>query len=346
MLIRPETTPYGLVSHVREFEDHVKYHLLRPIAVGGMGSVYEAEQHGAGGFRKRVAIKLIREEYSNVPAFRRNFVGEARLVSDLIHNCIVQTYHLGEHQGQYYMVMEHVRGVNLEEFILQHRALGEDIPLDLAAFIISRVCRGLHHAHRKCSDEGTLLGIVHRDINPRNILLAYQGDVKVTDFGIAKAVDLMYNDEGEIIAGKDDYLSPEQARREVTDARADLFSCGVVFSELICGENIFSVPDDPEATRRNILEMPLPTFAELREDLPPNFVEILLRALARDRRHRYQSALEMLSALEFALYADRYGPTTEKLSAYLKALFVDGKAYLDDLSSPRAGSFGLTAQST
>ena len=219
-----------------------------------MGIVYEARQNGAGGFKKRIAVKLIREEYSKIDEFRNNFIGEAKLVADLIHTNIVQTYHLGEISGQYYMTMEYVDGITLEDFIERHLETGQSIPCDLAIFIVSRVCRGLSYAHQKCDDLGRPLGIVHRDVNPRNIMLAHEGDVKLTDFGIAKALDLMYNKEGDVIAGKDEYLSPEQARREVTDARADLFCCAIVLSELLLGRNIFS-EETAEATQNNILEM-------------------------------------------------------------------------------------------
>lgn len=333
------------MGHLRHLEDSIHYTLLRPLAEGGMGCVYEAQQKGGEGFTKRVAIKLIREQYSAEPAFRKNFVGEARLVSDLIHNSIVQTYHLGELDGQYYMVMELVDGINLEEFILQHRALQEKVPIDLACFIVARLCRGLSYAHQKRSREGQRLGIVHRDVNPRNVLLSFEGDVKLTDFGIAKAVDLMYNDEGSVIAGKDEYLSPEQARREVTDARADLFSCGVVLAEMLCGYNIFEEPDNGPATRRNIIGMPLPDFRAIRSSLPRAVVEVLERALARDRRRRYQTAWEMLRDIESYLYAHGYGPSPEKLATYLNAIFLGGKAYEDDLQS-LPESFGLPPSGT
>ena len=173
-----------------------------------MGVVYEAKQMGAGPFSKRVAIKLIREKYSKIEAFRNNFIGEARLVADLIHTNIVQTYQLGEIKGQYFITMEFVDGITLEDFIKRHTQTNQGIPIDLAVFIVSRVCRGLSHAHHKCDETGRPLGIVHRDVNPRNIILAYEGDVKLTYFGIANALDLMYNKEGEVIAGKDEYLSP------------------------------------------------------------------------------------------------------------------------------------------
>lgn len=336
----PFSPQFVNVNHIRNLQDRIGYRLIRPIAAGGMGSVYEAIQEGAHGFTKKVAIKLIREEYSSEPAFRRNFVGEARLVSDLIHNCIVQTYHLGEIYGQYYMVMEFVNGYNLEEFILQHRALGDDVPIDLAVFIISRICRGLSYAHRKKDPSGQRLGIVHRDINPRNVMISLEGDVKITDFGIAKALNLMYNVEGEVIAGKDEYLSPEQANREITDERADLFSCGVVLAELLLGYNCFEAPGDPQTTRNNIRNMPLPDFGTEREGIDSRIEDILHRSMEKDRRKRYQSAFEMLSALERSLYDDGYGPTSEKLAAYLTALFTDGKAYDDDLNRiPK--TFGL-----
>jgi serine/threonine-protein kinase len=285
-----------------------------------MGIVYEAEQRGAGKFTKRVAIKLIREEYSKIEEFRANFVGEARLVADLIHTNIVQTYHLGEIQGQYFMTMEYVDGITLEDFLERHRETGQRVPIDLAAFIISRICRGLSHAHQRCDCEGRNLGIVHRDVNPRNIMLAREGDVKLTDFGIAKAFDLMYNEEGEVIAGKDEYLSPEQARREVTDGRADLFSCAILLSEMLLGRNIFEAPQ-AESTRRNILELKIPGFMELRPGIDARLEAILQRGFQREREARYQTAQAMLTALELFLYGDGYGPTNEKLAIYIKDLF-------------------------
>ena len=284
-----------------------------------MGIVYEAEQKGVGNFIKRVAVKLIREEYSKIDEFRSNFVGEARLVADLIYTNIVQTYHLGEISGQYFMTMEYVDGVTLEDFIQRHRETKQLIPTDLASFIVSRICRGLSHAHQHCDPSGRKLGIVHRDVNPRNIMIAREGDVKLTDFGIAKALDLMYNEEGIVIAGKDEYLSPEQARREVTDARADLFCCTILLSEMLVGENIFETNRDG-TTHKNILELSIPDFTELRSEIDPRLNDILQHGFKRDRDKRYQSAQAMLTALETFLYDDGYGPTNEKLSAYMTDL--------------------------
>ena len=285
-----------------------------------MGLVYEAVQSGVGGFRKLVAIKLIREEYSAIEEFKNNFIGEAKLVADLIHTNIVQTYHLGKVNDQYFMTMEFVTGWNLEEFLDRHIETEQYVPADLAVFIVSRICRGLGYAHRKKDENGRLLGIVHRDVNPKNIMIAKEGDVKLTDFGIAKALDLMYNKEGEVIAGKDEYLSPEQARCEITDHRADLFCCGIVMSELLLGYNLFETGDSQQ-TIQNILELTLPNFTDLRPDVDERLNHILHRALERSRDGRFQSAEEMLSGLENFIYGDGYGPTNEKLAAYCSDLF-------------------------
>lgn len=307
------------MATLKHIFNELHYELTRKIAEGGMGLVYEAVQRGAGNFRKIVAVKLIREEYSTIAEFQKNFIGEARLVADLIHTNIVQTYHLGQVGGQYFMVMEFVRGVNLEQFLERHRVLKRQIPVDIAAFIISRVARGLAYAHLKRDAEGRHLNIVHRDIGPKNVLIAYEGDVKLTDFGIAKALDLMYNEEGKVIAGKDEYLSPEQASYAVTDARADLFPLGIVLTELLLGRNIFRSADRLES-RRNILTMPIPKFSTLRPEIDERLEAIIQKALQRDRDKRYQTAAQMLTDLELYLYSDRYGPTNEKLGVYLKEL--------------------------
>jgi eukaryotic-like serine/threonine-protein kinase len=308
------------VPALKHIFNELHYEMTRKIAEGGMGLVYEAHQMGAGNFRKVVAVKLIREEYSAVEEFQKNFIGEARLVADLIHTNIVQTYHLGQVGGQYFMVMEFVRGVNLEQFLEQHRKMDRPVPVDLAAFIVSRVARGLAYAHSKCDRDGRHLNIVHRDIGPKNILIAYEGDVKLTDFGIAKALDLMYNEEGKVIAGKDEYLSPEQASYAITDARADLFGLGIVLTELLLGRNIFRAAERA-VSRRNVLTLPIPKFATLRPEIDARLEAIIQRALQRDRDKRYQTAFEMLTDLELYLYSDRYGPTNEKLGVYLKEVF-------------------------
>ncbi|MEI6872672.1 MAG: serine/threonine-protein kinase [Verrucomicrobiota bacterium] len=320
------------MASLKHIFNELHYEMTRKIAEGGMGVVFEAVQLGAGNFRKVVAVKIIREEYSAIEEFQNNFIGEARLVADLIHTNIVQTYHLGQVGGQYFMVMEFVKGVNLEQLLERHRQLGKPMPIDLAAFIVSRIARGLTYAHMKCDREGRHLNIVHRDIGPKNVLVALEGDVKLTDFGIAKALDLMYNEEGKVIAGKDEYLSPEQATYAITDARADLFPLGIVLTELLLGKNIFRSHDRAQS-RRNILTMDIPRFAMIRSDIDPKLEAIIQRALQRDREKRYQSAYDFLTDLELYLYSDRYGPTNEKLGVYVKDLFGVKDPVIPSLSS-------------
>ena len=271
----------------------------------------------AGGGQKISASMLKQQEKLDEK------MASAKLVADLIHTNIVQTYHLGKVGEQYFMTMEFVTGWNLEEFLDRHIETEQYVPADLAVFIVSRICRGLAHAHRKKDNQGRLLGIVHRDVNPRNIMIAKEGDVKLTDFGIAKALDLMYNQEGDVIAGKDEYLSPEQARCEVTDHRADLFCCGIVMSEVLLGYNIFEKTAEPEKTIQNILEMDLPNFSTLRPDIDDRLNTIMQTALKRPRDQRYQSSEEMLTELESFIYGDGYGPTNEKLAAYVYDVFGD-----------------------
>src|SRR5271167_2025638 len=207
-----------------------------------MGIVYEAEQHGSRNFVKRVAIKIIRPSFASQKMFIENFIGEAKLVADLIHTNIVQTYHLGEASGMYFIAMELIRGVNLEQFAQQLNDKKKTLSRELAVFITSRVARGLAYAHGKTDKDGRPLGIVHRDVSLKNIMIAFEGDVKLTDFGIAKARGFLQDNEGEVVAGKADYMSPEQANFQITDKRSDLFSAGVVLAHLLLGKNLFKAP--------------------------------------------------------------------------------------------------------
>src|SRR5436309_2190673 len=239
-----------------------RYEIVRKIFEGGMGVVYEAEQLGTRDFVKRVAIKVIRQNYANQKQFIENFIGEAKLVADLIHTNIVQTYHLGATGQIYFIAMELIRGANLEQFTQQLTDRHRRLPLELAVFIVSRVARGLAYAHAKTDKDGKLLGIVHRDVSFKNIMIAFEGDVKLTDFGIAKARGFLEDNEGEVVAGKADYMSPEQADFQITDKRSDLFSTGVVLAQLILGRNIFK-GSCPEESRERVLTMEIPDFRTL-----------------------------------------------------------------------------------
>src|SRR5438552_4655362 len=245
--------PVALFSIQNEFQ----YQIVRKIFEGGMGIVYEAEQLGTRGFIKRLAIKVIRQNYAKQKQFIENFIGEAKLVADLIHTNIVQTYHLGETRGVYFIAMELIRGVNLEQFAQQLTDKRRTLPRELAVFTVSRIARGLAYAHAKTDKDGKPLGIVHRDVSFKNIMIAFEGDVKLTDFGIAKARGFLQDNEGEVVAGKADYMSPEQASFKITDKRSDLFSAGVVLAHLLLGRNIFK-GSSPEESSKRMMTLTIP----------------------------------------------------------------------------------------
>lgn len=301
-------------------QSEFRYEIVRQLYEGGMGVVYEAEQHGARQFVKRVAIKVIRKHYASQKQFIENFIGEARLVADLIHTNIVQTYHLGESNGLYFIAMELIRGANLEQFTEQLNLRRRPLPRELAVFIASRVARGLAYAHAKTGLDGKPLGIVHRDVSFKNIMIAFEGDVKLTDFGIAKARGYLTDHEGEIVAGKADYMSPEQANFQITDKRSDLFSTGVVLAHLLLGRNLFK-GESPEASRQRILDLPIPDFRQLDARVDDRLNDILHRTLARNLNQRYQTADELLYDLEHYIYHSGYGPTNETLGKFMRELF-------------------------
>ena len=317
-------------------ESDFRYEIVRKIFEGGMGIVYEAEQHGARNFIKRIAIKVVRQNYASQQQFIDNFIGEAKLVADLIHTNIVQTYHLGETRGMFFIAMELIRGVNLEQFAQQLTDKRRPLPRELAVFITSRVARGLAYAHAKTDKDGRPLGIVHRDVSFKNIMIAFEGDVKLTDFGIAKARGFLQDNEGEVVAGKADYMSPEQADFKITDKRSDIFSAGVVLAHLLLGHNIFKGPT-PDESRSRIMTQPIPDFRELDKRIDDRLNEILQRALARNLDKRYPNADELLYDLEHYIYHSGYGPTNETLGKFIRELF-------DSAVSPagKAGAKGST----
>ena len=301
-------------------QNEFRYDIVRKIFEGGMGVVYEAEQRGARDFVKRVAIKVVRPNYASQNNFIENFIGEAKLVADLIHTNIVQTYQLGEANGVYFIAMELIRGVNLEQFAQQLTDKRRVLPRELAVFITSRIARGLAYAHAKSDKDGKPLGIVHRDVSFKNIMIAFEGDVKLTDFGIAKAKGFLIDQEGEIVAGKADYMSPEQADFKVTDKRSDIFSAGVVLGHLLLGRNIFKGPT-AEESRQRVMNMPIPDFRTLDERIDEPLNEILQRCLTRDLSLRYTNADELMTALEYYIYKGGYGPTNETLGKFIRELF-------------------------
>jgi serine/threonine protein kinase len=308
------------VQSLFTIQSDFRYEIVRKLAEGGMGVVYEAEQCGARGFVKRIAIKVVRQSYASQKTFIDNFIGEAKLVADLIHTNIVQTYHLGEARGIYFIAMELIRGVNLDQLTGRLLLRQKTLPVELAVFIASRVARGLAYAHAKTDKHGQPLGIVHRDVSFKNILIAFAGDVKITDFGIAKARGFLPENEGDVVAGKADYMSPEQADFQVTDQRSDLFSTGVVLAHLLLGRNLFQGASARESLEK-ILSLAIPDFTQLDPRIDGRLNEILHRALAREIGQRYPTAESLLYDLEFYIYHRGYGPTNETLGKFMRELF-------------------------
>jgi eukaryotic-like serine/threonine-protein kinase len=194
------------------------------------------------------------------------------------------------------------------------------LPVELAVFITSRIARGLAYAHAKTDKEGNHLGIVHRDVSFKNIMIALEGDVKLTDFGIAKARGFLQDQEGEVVAGKADYMSPEQADFQITDKRSDLFSTGIVLAHLLLGGNPFK-GRSPEDSRNRVMNMPIPDFRTLDSRIDERLNNILRRALARNLDERYPNADELLYDLEYYIYNKGYGPTNETLGRFIRELF-------------------------
>ncbi len=298
----------------------VTYYLKRKIADGGMGSVYEAEQYGAEGFIKKIAIKIILPSFAEKESFVASFVGEAKLVANLVHQNIVQIHQLGRHDNGYYIAMEYIDGITLTDFMISHDDLHKDIPIDMATFIVSRICRGLEYAHSKCDDSGKSLGLVHRDVSPNNLMITSEGEVKLTDFGVAKAVQFMADDEGYLV-GSVEYMSPEQANCSDIDGRSDLFSLGLVFYELLTGVRVFQCHDnDIHETINRVKKAKIPDPRDYRSDIPESLVAILMRCLEKKTSKRYQTAGELSYALESEMYSKGYGPTIVALSKYIDSL--------------------------
>jgi serine/threonine-protein kinase len=304
-----------------EFRDTYAFRFHRKIAEGGMGAIYEAVLSGSEGFEKTVTIKTIREKFTGDRDFVDMFIGEAKLVADLVHQNIVQIYKLGRIGNQYYIAMEYVQGINLQEFSNRHIELGTKVPIDLGAFIISRVCRGLEYAHTKRDKAGNPLGVVHRDISPKNLMISSEGEVKITDFGIAKAQNLMKDQEGQVLMGKAQYMSPEQAQYMPTDARSDVFSLGVVMFELLTGTSIFGTNEDTTVILENVAVKEIPKPRDVNPEIPEALEKIMLKALERNLAKRYQDAGKMGYDLEYYMYHKGYGPTIVTLEKYMRQLF-------------------------
>jgi serine/threonine protein kinase len=296
------------------------FRIITKLAEGGMGSIYLAEWQGPVGFRKIVALKMVRKDISRQRDTKVMFLGEAKLVADLIHENILQIYMLGQTEDGYFMVMEAVFGKNLDKFIAKHKERNRTVEPEIGAFVISRVCRGLDYAHNKTDWHGKALDIVHRDVTPSNVMINYGGVVKLTDFGIAKAMSHHTPDEKTTVMGKYPYLSPEQVMFQGTDRRSDIFSLGLVAFELLTGKMVYKVTDIDSLIDK-MERFRIPDLCKVNSSVPRALGDIVMKAVQLDPAARFQTAREMGQALEHFMYDKGYGPTNEKLAAYMAELF-------------------------
>ena len=278
-----------------------RYEFLAPIAQGGMAAVWAARQRGSRGFSKVVAIKTMLPSISEDPRFERMFLDEAQIASRIHHEHVVEILDLGEENEILYLVMEWVDGESLS--VLRRRAAERDgIALRLAVRIIADVCAGLHAAHELCDDEGKQIGLVHRDVSPQNILVGYDGNVKVLDFGVAKIAGRTSDTTSIGYArGKPPYMAPEQALGKSVDRRADVFSLGIIFYQLLAGRHPFRGENDIATLHNIISDQSVVRPSELVPTITDAVEKVALRAIERDPDRRYQSALELELALESVL---------------------------------------------
>ncbi len=279
------------------------YRLIRKLAAGGMAEVFLAKVVGAEGFEKPVAVKRVLPSLAQDKEFIELFLREAKLTVSLQHANVVQVFDLGCVRGQYYMVMEFVDGENLRA--LQRAATGQQVPLGLreVCFIVQQVAEGLAYAHEKLDGAGRPLNIIHRDINPSNVMISAAGEVKLADFGIAKAANVQTGTEVGVVKGKVGYLAPEQVRGAAVDQRADLFLLGLLLYELLSGQQLFSGPDYFQIIR-DISSFDVKTVAPV-PGVPAPLWSIVTRALAPDPVARFQRARDMSDALQNFLFDHR-----------------------------------------
>ncbi len=281
------------------------YRLVQQIAVGGMAEIHLAKTHGIAGFEKYVALKMIHPNFSQDSHFIQMLIDEAKITVQLQHVNIAQTFDLGRVGDTFYITMEYVDGVDLYKLLRKSSELDRVFPIALCAFIGKEVASGLDYAHRKRDHNGRPLRIVHRDVSPQNVLISYAGEVKLVDFGIAKATMRARQTAAGVIKGKYYYMSPEQAWGEPLDHRTDVFSAGILLYETLTGQMLY-LDEDLHKLLDKVRRAEIPPPSTLRNDIPPQLDAIVMRALSKQPEGRYSSAADMAHELERFLHA--YAP--------------------------------------
>lgn len=297
-----------------------KYLLLDKIATGGMAELYRAKITGVQGFEKLIAIKKILPHLAQEEDLVECFIDEAKLAALLNHQNIVQIYDFGSLEGTYYIAMQYLFGKDLRRVLTQAEKKGIKIGVEYALYIVSRICSGLEYAHNLKDFQGKPLQLIHRDISPQNILISYEGDVKVVDFGIAKAAARSTLTQAGMIKGKVAYMSPEQAGGQTIDYRSDIFSVGILLYELITGRRMFQGETMEVLSKVREARYDQP---ETIVDLPDKIISVTHKALSKDPDQRYQSCGEMMTDLETCIHELSLWPTSSGLGRMMRALFED-----------------------
>ena len=318
-----------------------KYVLETRLGTGGMAEVFLATNVGPEGFRRSVAIKKIHPHLGENEDFVTMFLDEARLAARFNHPNLVQIYELGQEDETYFLAMEYVDGASLAKLQEACREQGTSLPLDYVIWVVSQVCAGLDYAQDFKESDGTPLNLVHRDVSPQNIMLSYDGVVKLLDFGIAKAASNVYKTRSGVMKGKISYLSPEQVRgHKGLDRRTDVFSLGVVLYELVSGERPFHHDNDAELMRAIVHSQPLDPRAHA-PDLPDAVIAIINRALQKDREKRFATAGEMRDALEQTLLERGVVVGNYTLASFLESVIPTGTAS-DDVAEAVSATAGVS----
>lgn len=306
----------SLSEHPRSIASRLgKYEIIARLGKGGMARIYLGVARGVGGFHKLVVLKRLE---SSDDSFRQMFLDEARLAALLHHPNVVNTYEVSETEGSYFIAMEYLEGQSLDEIIREIKNQGRALEPPFCARVLADALIGLHYVHELCDYAGAPLNIVHRDISPHNLFLTYEGNVKVLDFGVAKAEGNIAETGAGILKGKLAYMAPEQAGEEPVDRRADVFSVGAVLWETLTLQRLRS-EQTAAGVLNEALHAPLPDLASLRPGLDLHFETVLWRALSRSPQRRYQTAQEMRQAL--LDYLSAHPCSQEDLADFMHARF-------------------------
>lgn len=281
--------------------EHQRYRVLKRLAQGGMAEVFVAESAGIEGFKKQVAIKRVLPSLSKKEQFIAMFLDEARLSAHLSHSNVVSVFDIGVGDNTYFIVMEYVDGADLKHVLEYQRGLPFYMPVEVATFIATKICQGLSYAHELCAPDGRPLSIVHRDITPANILITRHGEVKIVDFGLAKASSHLGDSDAGVIKGKFGYLAPETVQGQPVDHRVDVFSVGIILWEMLTGRRLFLGETDYD-TVMQVSKAEIPPLADINPGVPAGLEAVVRRGLARDPAERYQTARDFGRDLTSFLY--------------------------------------------